>query len=357
MPGRGNLRRTTAAKLKVRPSALMGTTATVREKLRARAAPACNASKMLTFSLHPSIAPTSIRPLIEALNTRFVAERPALTASQLYGHRIAMIVGTLSTNLYEDHRDCSVLNPDGSYHILRRWLKGAFIGHNTVKTQARALVTTVSALPNDYVVDEMAWEQNMELGELRWWLSLDVREKCPDNEPKSEAELCQEFSRLRDSGRPFQWRVPQGLNTMLRNPLKTASDIRADHVDPETGEVISFATLNELTYTAEWHGLRPGGVPFEKPCSRCEARGLACHYKNTPYCTNCFYARAACGGGVLDTDCQRNQDAKISNGHRSDYNPYALQPVRRFLLLKGLEDVLGGWDQRLAPTGEFRVLH
>lgn len=148
--------------------------------------------------------------------------------------------------------------------------------------------------------------------------------------PDDIAEL---FHKLRTSKKAYMWRAPGGIVPKIpANGLKTADDIRAAHTDA-SGKITSLASLSEVTETDGWHGLKRGGAKWAVPCNPCADHNLDCHATARRSCTNCYANRGKCHGG------QPPQE-------RAD-----IRPERRFYLLKQLEDVMGGWDERLNDVG------
>ncbi|VDC00051.1 unnamed protein product [Peniophora sp. CBMAI 1063] len=173
--------------------------------------------------------------------------------------------------------------------------------------------------------------------------TLALQKLTLDSKPET-AHACEQAGAADQQVRYGNWRPPSRVDAKLREPLPTPASIRAAHLDPKTGMITSFATLDEVAKTAEWHGLPPGGFPYAKRCRNCDIDNLACHYRNRRACINCSLIRVGCAGGVLD-------DAQQSAEEHSSDSPYEPQVWRRRALLEDLQDVMGKWDERMTATG------
>lgn len=175
--------------------------------------------------LSGAVSPAITCDTIRQRNTSFLKKNLFITPSQLHGHRIAAIFAGLVTFfrhetkprphrfhalrvlhyaellrhetvrcsglsgyesapdhssftqvIYEEYRPLASLTPEGSYMRLRDRVREAeALGvDDDIETRASAFERAVLGFSKTYIVEEMAWTADIELGELQWWKLLSV---------------------------------------------------------------------------------------------------------------------------------------------------------------------------------------
>ena len=69
--------------------------------------------------------------------------------------------------MYEGSRDAHALVAGGSYRILRERMAQIALTP-AIEDKARELTIALSALPSPYIVEEVGWDGEMDLGEFQW---------------------------------------------------------------------------------------------------------------------------------------------------------------------------------------------
>lgn len=77
--------------------------------------------------------------------------------------------------IYEEYRPSTSLSRDGSYRTLCTRLSEVVGVEDKIEEKARVFAQVIVGLPEDYVVEEMAWDARMTLGELQWWVLIGMQ--------------------------------------------------------------------------------------------------------------------------------------------------------------------------------------